>query len=55
MEVLGEEGDDMEEYEDEDILLQFDGYKSYLNALEKIDIDGRSCEVVSSSDCTDLC
>ena len=40
---------------DEEILLQLDGYESYLNALEKIDEDGQVNEVVSPGDCTDLC
>ena len=40
---------------DEEILLQLDGYESYLNALEEIDEDGQINEVVSPGDCTDLC
>ena len=40
---------------DENILLQLDGYESYLNALKKVDINGHIREVVSTGDCTDLC
>ena len=40
---------------DENILLQLDGYESYLNAIKKIDTDGHIREVVSPGDCTDLC
>ena len=40
---------------DENILLQLDGYESYLNALKKVDINGYIREVVSPGDCTDLC
>ena len=43
----------LEEIGDENILLQLDGYESYLNAIKKID-DGHIREVVSS-DYTDLC
>ena len=43
----------LEEIGDENILLQLDGYESYLNALKKID-DGHIREVVSP-DYTDLC
>ena len=39
---------------DEEILLQLDGYESYLNALEEIDEDGQINEVVSPGDCTDF-
>ena len=40
---------------DENILLQLDGYESYLNALKKVDVNGHIREVVSPGDCTDLC
>ena len=43
----------LEEIGDENILLQLDGYESYLNAIKKID-DGYIREVVSP-DYTDLC
>ena len=39
---------------DEYILLQLDGYQSYLNAIKKVDGDGHIREVVSPGDCTDL-
>ena len=39
----------------ENILLQLDGYESYLNALDKLDVNGQIKEVVSPGDCTDLC
>ena len=45
----------LEAIDDENILLQLDGYESYLNALKKIDIDGHIREAVSPGDCTDLC
>ena len=38
----------------ENILLQLDGYESYLNALNKIDVNGQIRDVVSPGDCTDL-
>ena len=40
---------------DENILLQLDGYESYLNAIKKIGTYGHIREVVSPGDCTDLC
>ena len=39
---------------DEHILLQLDGYESYLNAIKKVDVDGHIKEAVSPGDCTDL-
>ena len=39
---------------DENILLQLDGYESYLNAIDEIDVDGQINEAVSPGDCTDL-
>ena len=39
----------------QNVLLQLDGYESYLNALKKIDVNGQLREVVSPGDCTDLC
>ena len=38
-----------------DIMLQLDGYESYLNAISSIDVEGHINEVVSPGDCTDLC
>ena len=38
----------------ENILLQLDDYESYLNALNKIDVNGQIRDVVSPGDCTDL-
>ena len=40
---------------DDNILLQLDGYKSMLNALETEDKDGHIFELISPGDCTDLC
>ena len=40
---------------DDNILLQLDGYKSMVNALETEDKDGHIFELISPSDCTDLC
>ena len=34
--------------------MQLDGYESYLNALNKIDVNGQIRDVVSPGDCTDL-
>ena len=38
-----------------DIMLQLDGYESYLNAISSVDVEGHINEVVSPGDCTDLC
>ena len=38
----------------ENILLRLDGYESYLNAFNKIDVNGQITDVVSPGDCTDL-
>ena len=35
-------------------LLQLDGYESYLNAIDEIDVNGQINEGVSPGDCTDL-
>ena len=39
---------------DENILLQLDGYESYLNAIKKIDVDGHIRKVVTPVDYIDL-
>ena len=39
---------------DEHILLQLDGYESYLNALDKVDVDGHINEAVNPGDYTDV-
>jgi len=39
---------------DERILLQLDGYESYLNAINEVDVNGQILEAVSPGDCTDL-
>ena len=38
-----------------DIMLQLDGYESYLNGISSVDVEGHINEVVSPGDCTDLC
>ena len=45
----------LEKIGDENILLQLDGYESYLNAIKKIDVDGHINEVTNPGDTTDLC
>ena len=45
----------LEKIGDEKILLQCDGYESFLNALESEDKKGQIRELISSSQCTDLC
>ena len=45
----------LEKIGDENILLQLDGYQSYLNAIQKMDVDGHINEVTNPGDTTDLC
>ena len=45
----------LEKIGDENVLLQCDGYESFLNALKKCDTEGQIRELISPGDCTDLC
>ena len=45
----------LEKIGDENILLELDGYESYLNAIKNVDVDGHINECTNPDDATDLC